>query len=311
MDLIFAGTPAFSVPTLTALIDAGHRIRAVYTQPDRRVGRGQQLGVSPVKAHAQRLGLEILQPQHLKDAAAAEALRAFAADAIIVVAYGLILPPPILTASRIGAINVHASLLPRWRGAAPIARAIEAGDASTGVTIMHMDEGLDTGPTYSRREIAIAADDTNASLHDKLSLLGAALLVTSLPEIAAGRLIAIPQPAAGATYARKLRKEEGKLDWHAPAAALARKVRAFFPWPGAHCSLAGRQVKILSAVAAPGMDAAGAPPGTLLACDAAGIHVATGAGVLIATELQREGGAALPAAEFARGQRLVPGSLFQ
>lgn len=309
MDLIFAGTPAFAVPTLAALSEAGHRIRAVYTQPDRRVGRGQQLGTSPVKAYAQRLGVDTLQPTTLKDTDAAETLRGFAADAMIVVAYGLILPPAILSATRIGAINVHASLLPRWRGAAPIARAIEAGDAVTGVTIMHMDAGLDTGPTYSRRELAIAADDTNASLHDKLSLLGAELLVESLPAIAAGTLAPIPQPATGATYARKLSKDEGRLDWHAPAASLARKVRAFFPWPGAHCTLAGRQVKILGAVAAPAATAA--PAGHVLACTDAGINVATGAGVLVVTHLQREGGAPLPAAEFARGQRLAPGSAFQ
>ena len=309
MDLVFAGTPAFSVPTLAALMAAGHRIRAVYTQPDRRVGRGQQLAASPVKAHAEPLGLTILQPAHLKAPDAADVLRAFNADAMIVVAYGLILPPAILGATRIGAINVHASLLPRWRGAAPIARAIEAGDPATGVTIMHMDAGLDTGPTYSRREIAIEPDDTNASLHDKLSHLGAELLVASLPGIAAGALAAIPQPAAGATYAHKLTKEEGRLDWRAPAATLARKVRAFFSWPGAHCELAGRQVKILSAAVE--ADAVGAPPGQVIACTDAGIHIATGAGVLVATRLQREGGAALPAAEFARGQRLVPGSLFQ
>lgn len=309
MDLVFAGTPAFSVPTLAALIKAGHRIRAVYTQPDRRVGRGQQVGASPVKVYAERLGLEILQPPHLKETNAPDVLRAFAADAMIVVAYGLILPPAILAATRVGAINVHASLLPRWRGAAPIARAIEAGDATTGVTIMHMDVGLDTGPTYTRREIAIDADDTNASLHDKLSLLGAELLVASLPDIAAGRLAATPQPTAGATYARKLTKDEGRLDWHAPAATLARKVRAFFPWPGAYCTLAGRQVKILSAVAA--TDSVDASLGQVVACTEAGIHIATGEGVLIATKLQREGGGALSAAEFARGQRLVRGSAFQ
>lgn len=310
MNLVFAGTPAFSVPTLAALIAAGHRIRAVYTQPDRRVGRGQRLAASPVKVQAERLGLTVLQPTQLK-APEADVLRAFHADAMIVVAYGLILPPAILAAPRLGAINVHASLLPRWRGAAPIARAIEAGDVTTGVTIMHMDAGLDTGPTYSRREIPIDADDTNASLHDKLSLLGAELLVASLPDIAAGRLPAIPQPT-GATYARKLSKEEGRLDWHAPAATLARKVRAFFPWPGAHCVLADRQVKILSAFARSDESGDGdARPGQIIAGTEAGIHIATGAGVLIATKLQREGGAALPAAEFARGQRLVRGSVFQ
>lgn len=309
MDIVFAGTPAFSVPSLAALSDAGHRIRAVYTQPDRRIGRGQQLGVSPVKAYAERLGVEVLQPATLKNADAAAQLRGFAADAMIVVAYGLILPPAILSAPRIGAINVHASLLPRWRGAAPIARAIEAGDAVTGITLMHMDAGLDTGPTYARREVAITDDDTNASLHDRLALLGAQLLVASLPAIAAGELVPIPQPAAGVTYAHKLKKEEGRLDWRASAADLARKVRAFFPWPGTHCLFAGRQIKILAAIATRAGRAASA--GEVLACTDAGIHIATGDGALIVTRLQREGGAALSAAEFARGQRLAPGSVFQ
>ena len=300
MNLVFAGTPEFAVPALRALLDAGHTIRAVYTQPDRPAGRGRMLAMSPVKQYALARGLEVRQPTTLRTEAEAERLRALAPDAMIVIAYGLILPKSILAIPRHGCINVHASLLPRWRGAAPIQRAIEAGDPVTGITIMQMDEGLDTGPMLARAETPIDATDTGASLHDRLSEIGGRLLVETL---ACGAIAPEPQDSAHATYAPKLKKEEALLDWQADAAALARRVRAFNPWPVAHTTLDGQKLRIWGAQAETG--GGRDTPGTVLTTGTDGIRVQCGHGVLCITRLQLEGGKTLDAHAFLNG-RLRP-----
>lgn len=304
MNLVFAGTPHFAVPTLQTLVTAGHRISLVLTQPDRPSGRGRQVTFSPVKEFALAHGLAISQPSTLADQV--EWLRALQPDAMIVVAYGLLLPPPVLELPRFGCINVHASLLPRWRGAAPIARAIEAGDRVTGITIMQMDRGLDTGPMLARAELPIADTDTAASLHDKLAHLGAELLVATLPGIEAGRIAPEAQTDAGATYARKLKKEEGRIDWHEPAATIARKVRAFNPWPVAHAMLDGEPLRIWSA--RPCLASGDQSPGTVLRADTGGLVVATGSGALLIDELQPAGGKRLGVRAFLNGRTLPAGT---
>jgi methionyl-tRNA formyltransferase len=306
MNLVFAGTPEFAVPALRALVEAGHRILAVYTQPDRPAGRGRKLAQSPVKEFALAHGIAVRQPVTLKGEAEAEVLRALQADAMIVIAYGLLLPKSILAIPRHGCINVHASLLPRWRGAAPIQRAIEAGDAVTGVTIMQMEEGLDTGPMLATAETPIAATDTGASLHDRLSALGATLLVETLARLARGAVTPQSQDGAHASYAAKLKKDEARLDWHQDAGTLARRVRAFNPWPVAHTTLDGQTLRLWLAGDEPGGD--GRPPGTVLSADAGGIRVACGRGVLCITRLQAEGGKPLDAGAFLNGRPLAPGS---
>lgn len=322
LSIVFAGTPEFSVPALEALVASEHRVVAVYTQPDRPAGRGQKLAMSAVKQAALRHGLRIEQPPKLRDPEEIARLASFQADLMVVVAYGLILPQAVLDTPRLGCVNIHASLLPRWRGAAPIQRAIQAGDTQTGVTIMRMEAGLDTGPILLARSIPIAPSDTSATLHDRLSKLGAEALLEALPGIADGSLRPRPQPSEGVTYAAKVAKEEARIDWTQPAVQLDRQVRAFNPWPVAETTLNGVQLRIWAAVPnARGLDAAdreaqlhqvdAVAPGTVVRADAGGIHVATGQGTLILTQVQLAGRKPVSAAEFLRGQRLVGAVLGQ
>jgi len=306
MNLIFAGTPEFAVPALRALLDAGHSILAVYTQPDRPAGRGRKLGMSAVKEFALAQGLRVHQPLTLKSDSEAETLRVLKPDALIVIAYGLILPKSILSIPQYGCINVHASLLPRWRGAAPIQRAIEAGDTRTGITIMQMDEGLDTGTMLAMAETPIGADDNAATLHDRLAALGGHVLVDTLAQLARGTITPQAQDNARATYAAKLKKEEARLDWNADAELLARRIRAFNPWPVAHTTLDGQTLRLWQARAENGAPAA-QPPGTVLAADARGVRVQCAAGVLQVTRLQLEGGKVLDAQAFLNGRPLPAG----
>jgi methionyl-tRNA formyltransferase len=301
--LIFAGTPDFAVPCLEALIAAGHEVVAVYTQPDRPAGRGRKLQPSPVKACALKHHLPVYQPQTLKNEA--EQLEALGTDAMIVVAYGLILPATILTIPKLGCLNVHASLLPRWRGAAPIQRAIEAGDSKSGVTIMQMDAGLDTGDMLLKASTGIAPDDTGGSLHDRLAVLGAEALVTALSRLAAGEITPEPQDDSLATYARKLNKAEGEIDWHLPAALLARRIRAFEPWPGCSCTWGERKLRLrkASAIEAPTEET----PGTVIQADGDGVVVATGEGRLRIEQLQLAGGKPQTVREFLNGHALTSG----
>jgi methionyl-tRNA formyltransferase len=312
----FAGTPEFARVALAALADAGHAIPLVLTQPDRPAGRGLKLQASPVKQEALSRGLTVLQPRSLKldgrypeDAAAAQAaLTAARLDVLVVAAYGLILPAWTLTCAAHGALNIHGSLLPRWRGAAPIQRAIEAGDAETGITLMLMDAGLDTGPMLLARALPIGADDTSASLHDRLAALGARLIVEGAPAWVSGRLPAVPQPVEGVTYAHKIDKAEAPIDWSQPAALIERRVRAFDPFPGASFSLGGETVKLWRARLAPQAAAAGAP-GTCLKADEGTLRVACGDGALDLLELQRTGGRRVAAADFLRGHPVAPGTI--
>ncbi|HET6724796.1 MAG TPA: methionyl-tRNA formyltransferase [Gammaproteobacteria bacterium] len=301
--VVFAGTPAFAVPALDALLASHYSVAAVYTQPDRPAGRGRRLQPSPVKLRALEAGVPVRQPPTLKDAAEQAALEALAPDAMIVVAYGLILPATILRAPAFGCVNIHASLLPRWRGAAPIQRAILAGDAETGISIMQMDAGLDTGPVLARRATPIAADETSATLHDRLATLGAETIVPALDALIGGTAVSEPQPAAGATYAAKLEKSEARLDWSAPAEQLARQVRALQPWPVAEARLDGAQLRVWAAEPLPG--AAHATPGSIVDTGRDGIEVATGDGLLRIRTVQRAGGKRIDAAAFARGTSLV------
>ena len=306
MKIIFAGTPEFAAAALKALHEAGFEIPLVLTQPDRPAGRGMQLQASAVKQYAQQHGIEVLQPLSLrmdsKDpqraaeaTAAHERLLATDYDVMVVAAYGLILPRSTLDIKP--CINIHGSILPRWRGAAPIHRAIEAGDAETGVTIMQMEEGLDTGPMLTIERIAIEADDTTASLHDKLAALGGKMIVDALRQYGEGKLAATPQPEDGVTYAAKVAKEEAALDFGMSAVELSRKIRAFNPFPGAHAQTRGLTVKFWNAEPVPG-DSSKAP-GSVLASDAKqGVVIACGQGSLRVTELQKPGGKRLSAAEF-------------
>lgn len=303
LSIVFAGTPEFAVPALEALLKSEHRVVAVYTQPDRPAGRGQKLAISPVKRCALDHGLHIEQPLKLRDDEQIARLAAFEPDVMVVVAYGLILPQAVLDVPRLGCINIHASLLPRWRGAAPIQRAIEAGDTETGVTIMRMDAGLDTGPVLLERRVPIEPTDTSATLHDRLSRLGAEALLEALDGIADGSLSARPQPAEGVTYAAKVTKEEARIDWRQPALDIERRVRAFNPWPIAETTLHGQQLRVWEAVARP--QSPNAAPGQVIGIDEQGIHVATGVGTLVLTRVQLAGRKPTSAPEFARGQRLT------
>ncbi len=304
MRLIFAGTPEFAARALAALHGAGHDIALVLTRPDRPTGRGLKLVPSAVKALALEHGLPLFQPANLKEEQASERLRAAAAELMVVAAYGLILPEPVLALPPRGAINIHASLLPRWRGAAPIQRAILAGDAHTGISIMQMDRGLDTGAVLTAEAIPIAADDTGGSLHDKLADLGARLIVSALAQLERGELKPRPQAEAGASYAAKISKAEAGIDWREPAAAIERKVRAFNPHPGAASSIGNVGLKIWHAGA---ITAEGAP-GTILEAGPGGIVVACGSGALRLLELQRAGGKRLAAAQFLAGFPLAAGA---
>jgi len=302
LRIVFAGTPEFAVPSLRACAERGEVV-AVYTQPDRPSGRGRQLQASPVKQAALELGLPVHQPLNFKSDEALAVLRSHQADLMVVVAYGLILPQAVLDTPRLGCWNVHASLLPRWRGAAPIQRAIEAGDARTGVCLMQMEKGLDTGPVLLRLATDIRPHDNAGSLHDRLSLLGAEVLSDGLKLARAGfSLQAEAQPEDGVTYARKIEKAEAMLDFAQPAATLADKVRAFNPWPVAELSLLGERVRIHKAQALP--DGSGQTPGSLLAAGKDGIDIACGQGVLRLLTLQRDGGRPLSAADYLNARPL-------
>jgi methionyl-tRNA formyltransferase len=314
MKIIYAGTPEFAAVALNALYAAGHDITLVLTQPDRPAGRGMQLHASAVKQCALAHGTPVAQPVSLRldgkypDVAreADALLRSTPHDVMIVAAYGLILPRSVLDIPRLGCINIHASLLPRWRGAAPIHRAIEAGDARTGVTIMQMEEGLDTGPMLSMEALPIADDDNTASLHDKLAALGGRMIVETLARLEQGRLPATPQPQEGVNYAAKVAKEEGALDFSQPAEVLARKIRAFNPFPGASAQFGEVTVKLWQARALPGKSTLAV--GQVIAASAQdGVQIACGDGVLQVTELQKPGGKRLPVAEFLKGFDLSAG----
>jgi methionyl-tRNA formyltransferase len=298
------GTPDFATTILSALLDAGHRIRAVYTQPPRPAGRGHRLHPSSVQELAERHGLPVHCPPSLRDPAAQEEFAAIPAEAAVVVAYGLLLPKPVLEAPRLGCIKVHASLLPRWRGAAPIQRAILAGDAETGITIMQMDEGLDTGPILLRKAIPIAPDETAGRLSERLAALGACLIVEALDRLARGILRAQPQSSEGATCAAKLRRDETRLDWRRSAIEMERQVRAFDPRPGAWFESQGERLRVLAAET--GSHAAPAPPGTVLD---ERLSIACGEGVFRPLRLQRAGRAPLDTGAFLRGFALPPGTV--
>jgi len=320
LRVIFAGTPEFAAAALAAIHRAGFPVPLVLTQPDRPAGRGMKLQASPVKRYAQEHGLAVAQPTSLRRAgkypqeaaAAIDQLRATPHDVMVVAAYGLILPQEVLDIPRFGCINIHASLLPRWRGAAPIHRAIEAGDAQTGITLMQMDAGLDTGAMISDVRTPIAAADTTASLHDRLADDGARLIVDALIELErSGKLASTPQPADGVTYAEKISRHEAALDWRRPAEALARQVRAFDPFPGAAATLGdGSLVKIWGAVAAP-VSGGQTAPGTITDVSSEGVVVACGEGALRLTQLQKPGGKRLPVREFLAGSTLAAGQRFQ
>ena len=300
MKLIFAGTPEFAAHALKALIAAGHEISLVLTQPDRPAGRGMSLQPSAVKHVALQHGLPLFQPERLKDPTTHAPIRAAQAELMVVVAYGLILPQAVLDIPPRGCINIHASLLPRGRGAAPIHRAIEAGDTQTGVTLMQMDAGLDTGPMLAMQAIAIGEHETTGQLHDRLAQLGGETIVAALAQ--PDSLAPQPQAEAGATYANKIGKSEAQLDWRQPAAVLARKIRAFDPFPGASLVLADQPVKIWRAVALATQNSGN--PGEISSADASGIVVACGEGALRLLELQKPGGRRLASADFLRGHPL-------
>ncbi len=313
LRVAFAGTPAFAEVALARLHAAGFDIPLVLTQPDRPAGRGMKLQASPVKQFAQAHGISVAQPRRLRldgkfpdDAAAARAaLDAAAADVLVVAAYGLILPAWVLAHPRLGCLNIHASLLPRWRGAAPIHRAIEAGDSETGITIMQMDAGLDTGDMLMVERLPIAAGDTTASLHDRLAALGGRLVVEALEAAACGGLQRTPQPAEGVTYAHKIEKAEAAIDWRAPAAQIERRVRAFDPFPGASFGCGGETVKLWQARVVP--SAAGAVPGQVLEAAGGRVVVACGNGALELLQVQRPGGKRGPVAGWLASAPVAPG----
>ncbi|MGH8028920.1 MAG: methionyl-tRNA formyltransferase [Arenimonas sp.] len=294
MRLVFASTPEFAVPALRVTL-AQEELLAVYTQPDRPAGRGRQLAASPVKVEALARGVPVVQPETLRDPLARAALAALEPDLLIVVAYGLILPPSVLAIPRLGCWNVHASLLPRWRGAAPIQRAIEAGDAETGVALMQMEKGLDTGPVLLELRTPIGAEETAGQLHDRLARLGAQVLEDGLKLQRMGLPpVPQPQPAEGVAYASKIEKSEARLDWSRPAIELERRVRAFHPWPVCEAEVAGERLRIHAARALPLTHHA--LPGTPLATTHDGIDIACGEGALRLLTVQREGGRPMPAA---------------
>ena len=313
----FAGTPEFAQAALARLREAGFSVPLVLTQPDRPAGRGMKLQASPVKQYALAHGMPVAQPRSLKldgkypdEARGGEqALRDAALDVLVVAAYGLILPQWVLDLPRLGCLNIHASLLPRWRGAAPIHRAIEAGDAETGITIMQMDAGLDTGDMLMEERVAIALDDTTATLHDRLAALGGRLIVEALEAAACGGLQRTPQPAEGVTYAHKIEKAEAAIDWRLPAEVIARRVRAFDPFPGASFEHAGETLKLWQAALRPGMP--GAAPGTVLAADAGELVVACGEGALALLQLQRPGGKRQPTAALLQARPIAAGVCLQ
>lgn len=302
MNVIFAGTPEFSVPALQTLFDSSHAVMAVYTQPDRPSGRGRRTTESPVKRLALAADIPVFQPPDLKTADARAALQAMQPDLMVVVAYGLILPPVVLGIPRLGCVNLHASLLPRWRGAAPIQRAILAGDTETGVCLMQMEAGLDTGPLLACRRCGIGTHETGSQLHDRLAQLGAGLLWDNLGALERGALKPQPQDESMATYARKLDKSEALIDWSAAAVAIARKVRAFNAWPVAETRYLGRQLRIWEAQPLAGDAAAAA--GTVVSAGRDGIEVACGEGRLLVRKVQLPGARAVSAADFVNANLL-------
>ncbi|MGA3250377.1 MAG: methionyl-tRNA formyltransferase [Paraburkholderia sp.] len=317
LRVIFAGTPEFAAAALAAIHEAGFPVPLVLTQPDRPAGRGMKLQASAVKRYAEEHGLIVAQPPSLRRngkypaeaTAAIDLLRATPHDVMVVAAYGLLLPQEVLDIAPHGCINIHASLLPRWRGAAPIHRAIEAGDTETGITLMQMDVGLDTGAMISEARTPIHDDDTTATLHDRLAEAGARLIVEALVELErSGKLVATPQPSEGFTYAEKIGKHEAALDWRRPATVLARQVRAFDPFPGGVATLDGTSLKIWSAV--PAEASRNAEPGTILDVSPEGVVVACGEAALRLTQLQKPGGKRLPVREFLAGSTLASGQRF-
>ncbi len=303
MKLIFAGTPEFAAQALAAIIEAGHEVALVLTQPDRPGGRGMALQPSPVKKLALDKGLPVFQPRSLKDAEAQASVAAVGAEVMVVAAYGLILPQLVLDMPRLGCINIHASLLPRWRGAAPIQRALLAGDAETGVCIMQMEAGLDTGPVLLRDAFPIDASDTTATLHDRLAALGARLIVEALGKLP---IVAVAQPADGITYAHKIEKSEAVINWQKNAAELDRHIRAFNPFPGAQALYKGQTIKLWQASPLVGEGKIG----QILAVDRKQLVVACGNGALAITELQKAGGKRLPVQQFLAGTALQVGDCF-
>jgi methionyl-tRNA formyltransferase len=310
LRLGFAGTPEFAVPALEVLARSTHTVAAIFTKEDRAAGRGQKLKASPVKARALGLGIEVRQPASFKEPATVESLRALKLDALVVVAYGLILPRAALDAPRLGCFNIHASLLPRWRGAAPIQRALLAGDRTTGVSIMRMEEKLDTGPVLATRALDIGPEDTAGTLHERLAALGADLIGETVDALAAGTVPETPQPEDGVTYADKVSKSEALIDWGEEAALIARRIRAFNPTPVAETRLDGAQLRIWQAAPLPGFpeDSAAGPspePGTVISSEAPGIDIACGRGAVRVTRLQLAGRKPVSAAEFLRAHSLA------
>lgn len=303
MRIVFAGTPQFAVPALKALLASGHDLVGVYTQPDRPAGRGRHLQASPVKMLAREHGLAVFQPETLRDPAAQATLAALSPDLMVVIAYGLLLPQTVLDLPRLGCVNLHASLLPRWRGAAPIQRAILAGDMDTGITLMQMEAGLDTGAMLMRRACPIDPHETAGELHDRLARLAAEVITQALPALAEARLIPEPQPAAGVTYAAKLDKAEAWIDWHQSALVIDRQIRAFNPWPVAQTRFGDQVLRIWRARPEPDSPQTAAP-GTVVQADREGVAVATGEGCLWLEQAQLPGGRPLPAVELARGRAL-------
>lgn len=304
LRLIFMGTPDIAVPSLAALIEAGHQIACVYSQPPRPAGRGQKERPSPVQAYAEGKGILVRYPTSLNTAEVQQEFAALGADAAIVIAYGLILPQAVLDAPRLGCLNIHMSLLPRWRGAAPLQRAIMAGDSKTGVTIMQMDAGLDTGAVLSGETVPITLETTAESLHDSLAEIGARLVTKTLDELDAGHLVAQSQSDDGATYAKKLSREDGRLDWHDDAVQIHRQIRALNPWPGTWFERDGERIRVLAAM--PVDSAAANPPGTVLD---EGATIACGKGAIQLIRLQRPGKSALDADAFLRGYTLPAGTV--
>lgn len=303
LNIVFAGTPDFAVPALDCLHRAGHRISLVLTQPDRPAGRGRKPTPSPVKQRALELGLPVAQPLSLKGPEAREPLQALAPDLMVVVAYGLIIPRRVLSIPRLGCVNIHASLLPRWRGAAPIQRAVLAGDSHSGVCIMQMDAGLDTGPVWSEEPVQISDEDTGGSLHDRLSELGGQALLRALPAITAGGPGPVPQSPEGACYAHKLEKAEAMIDWSEPAEAIWRRIRAFNPWPVAETLYGGQRLRIWSARLEAG-ESCSCAPGTVVSWDRQGVVVATGRGLLRLLQVQMPGKRPVSAGDFANAYPL-------
>jgi methionyl-tRNA formyltransferase len=309
MKLIFAGTPPFAAAALIALHQANHEIVLVLTREDRKSGRGMRLTQSATADVAEQLGIKIEKPKTLNDTAIQEIIRNAQADAMVVAAYGLLLPKEVLDTPLLGCLNIHGSLLPRWRGAAPVQRAIEAGDVESGITIMKMDAGLDTGPVLFKSTLPISPDETSATLFAKLTALGATTIVTALEEISV--LLPVAQSASGVTYAQKIGKSEARINWSESATLLERRVRAFDPFPGAESSIAGENLKIWRASVHDNYSMLPVPlPGTVIATDQDSIHVQCGQGVLALKLVQKAGGKRIAAGDFLRNNRIQPGLIF-